>query len=687
MNIEIAVPGKMSQSGSSLLKLIQNNSTPTIDLLVRESIQNSLDAFDINDPNKYVEVQFNVGDFNSHRLSKYFEGIEKSLDCKYQAGSYKYLSIRDLNTVGLTGKLKYDDVQNNDYGNLIKLIYEISKPQQNEGSGGSWGLGKTMYFRVGIGLVLYYSRIKNEYGKYESRFAATLIEDENSNTSMIPTYQNKNKRGIAWWGQKILENTTCPMTDENEIKPILDVFGMSPYKLNETYIDEQKLLKSNQIEYEDDETNRYWLNNLETYLRIAVQRWYAPRLNNSQYEYGKFLRVKINDRYIKNDEMEPVFKVVQSLYIQATNNGATEFLTENNIQAYVDEVKLRSLNRGQIAGKIAYAKVTKRNLQMLNPENKPSPFMYLNLPIISKDRNKPIVCFSRKPGMIVSYDEIGPWVDTIPITDEDEYIIGVFKLNSKNEYVFPNGETISLEEYARKSEMADHISWHDYSIKNNNASIISKIQGHVRNKISKKFSDRSDLDIETVNSGLGKLFGDALLPPENFGKKPSGRGPNKVNDSKKPNGKRIEKHKKATFTVNNFAIKYGKDGMQIPIILKTKPDFTSGIIEMSIDSSTGAISVLEWEESLKINSCSMENIKIVVDNFKSKSKIILNNKHQKSANEFLDAKLFFTKKNTGYKIELNNLTDSKLEISIYIDVKIKDKDVKPEFTFKEKRGE
>ena len=44
MKIEIAEPGRMTQSGSSLLRLIQNNKTPVLDLLVRESIQNSLDA-------------------------------------------------------------------------------------------------------------------------------------------------------------------------------------------------------------------------------------------------------------------------------------------------------------------------------------------------------------------------------------------------------------------------------------------------------------------------------------------------------------------------------------------------------------------------------------------------------------------------------------------------------------------
>lgn len=44
MKIEIAEPGRMTQSGNSLLKLIQNNNMPILDLLVRESIQNSLDA-------------------------------------------------------------------------------------------------------------------------------------------------------------------------------------------------------------------------------------------------------------------------------------------------------------------------------------------------------------------------------------------------------------------------------------------------------------------------------------------------------------------------------------------------------------------------------------------------------------------------------------------------------------------
>lgn len=54
MKIEIAEPGRMTQNGSSLLKLIQNNDMPILDLLVRESVQNSLDAAKAD--SKYVSL-------------------------------------------------------------------------------------------------------------------------------------------------------------------------------------------------------------------------------------------------------------------------------------------------------------------------------------------------------------------------------------------------------------------------------------------------------------------------------------------------------------------------------------------------------------------------------------------------------------------------------------------------------
>lgn len=160
MKIEIAEPGRMTQSGSSLLRLIQNNNMPVLDLLVRESIQNSLDAS--NGVSDHVKVEFITGKFETRKFNAHLEGVEEKLNNLIKDSESIFLAIKDSNTSGLTGKMHYDQVESNDYGNLLKLVYEISKPQESIGAGGSWGLGKTIYFRVGIGLVVYYSRVLNE---------------------------------------------------------------------------------------------------------------------------------------------------------------------------------------------------------------------------------------------------------------------------------------------------------------------------------------------------------------------------------------------------------------------------------------------------------------------------------------------------------------------------------------------
>ena len=126
MQIEIAEAGRMTQSGSSLLRLIQNNNMPVLDLLVRESIQNSLDARKTD--SKYVNVEFITGLFNSSYLGSELEELTKPLYERYGNQKYDYLAIRDSNTVGLTGVMNYKQIQNNSYGNLLKLVYEICKP-------------------------------------------------------------------------------------------------------------------------------------------------------------------------------------------------------------------------------------------------------------------------------------------------------------------------------------------------------------------------------------------------------------------------------------------------------------------------------------------------------------------------------------------------------------------------------
>ena len=102
MKIEIAEPGRMTQSGSSLLRLIQNNKTPVLDLLVRESIQNSLDAH--KQGARSVTVEYLTGTFSSHKLGAELEGLSGALAKRFPADRCQYLAVCDSDTVGLTGE-------------------------------------------------------------------------------------------------------------------------------------------------------------------------------------------------------------------------------------------------------------------------------------------------------------------------------------------------------------------------------------------------------------------------------------------------------------------------------------------------------------------------------------------------------------------------------------------------------
>ena len=692
MRIEIAEPGRMTQTGSSLLKLIQNNNMPVLDLLVRESIQNSLDAK--KESSKYVEVDYLTGQFDSHKLGSELEGITSPLFERFPNARYDYIAVRDSNTVGLTGELDYKKVKNNDYGNLLKLIYEICKPQEAEGAGGSWGLGKTVYFRMGIGLVIYYSRIKTGIDSYASRLAASYVENEMDPDAMIPVYKDQAKRGIAWWGDLIGENITQPVTDENYIHDFLEIFGIEQYSGDETgttiiipYIDSEKLLANNQVEYLDGKGQTvipYWCKSIEEYLSIAAQRWYAPRLNNIHYTLGAFLRMKINEKGLGLDDMEPVFKVIQALYNRANFVTEEDILTNTDAVVKVEGIRILKYLDDTNAGNVSFAKVSRELLGMTAPHNKPEPYMYFNCEIRDEDVNKPTICFARKPAMIVSYENVGAWASNISPTTKDEYILAIFVLNSfdslKNS---PNKKT--LEEYVRKSEMADHTSWSDWSEGSFNPRIVTKIQSGVNKTISKEFAPIDNNPKPKVNSGLGKLFGDMLLPPDGFGKQ-AGPGPN-------PDGERKPaKRKGFNFVVDAGKIKYLPDKMIVPFSLETsgKKKISYTGFEMQIDSESKKIAVNEWEGKMGLLApFSVDDCKInlmFVDGKKVDASYVLRDGDNAIELEGIN----FSKRETGlgtcFGMRINAEEPHSLKVRIVVTIQLNRRDVKPSFVFEKEES-
>ncbi|WP_080847935.1 hypothetical protein [Cytobacillus gottheilii] len=595
MKIELAEFSKMSQTGSSLLKSLQNNNLPVLDLLIRESIQNSLDAALPSGKYDSVIVDMGVKDINVPLLSKHFEGIEGTLNKRFTNIQPKSLYISDKNTTGLTGNLDYR-LGLEEAGNIYKLIYGISMPQTKEGAGGSWGLGKTVYFRLGIGLVIYYSRIQNEDNTYEERLAATLVEDEQSQTAILPNDKSWS-RGIAWWGQELEsgKDSTIPITNTSEIHKILEALHIKPLKNEETGTTVIIPFINEELSYiSTEDAFAWWETSIESYLKIAVQRWYAPRLDNPKYHYGKWLDFQINGSSLKIDKMEPVFREIQYLYNKAANPLSIkdkQLLEKNNV--HIHDVNLKGIvkpPKGDMpnGGIVAFKKYTKKELGMVRPINALSPFEYINRENISDTMNSPIVTYVRKPGMLINYELSSDWCTNIEVNN-DEFLLAIFVPNSFSELTT---NTISiLEEYLRKSEEADHASWSNLQVEGKSTRLVSSIKNSVRKALSSVYKQKEKKQEHYGTTMLAKKFGKILLPPRGYGKRLNGTMPTTKNS---PNSDSSSK-RRDSFTINNNH--YDEKGNLIAkFLLKLTPKVNEASIELIIQSENGVINSMGWED-------------------------------------------------------------------------------------------
>lgn len=519
MKINIPEQTPMSMSGSSVLSSIQNNSMSTIDLMIRESLQNSLDAgIDNIGIYRSVDVNYTIGKFTKTNLTNELEGISVDLKNKIKETECSFISIEDKNTVGLNGKIKYSDAKEK-YGNFRKLVYEIAKPQTKEDAGGSWGYGKTVYFRVGIGLVVFYTRFK-ENGEYVERLACTYIEDETKYNSLLHNIK-RNNRGIAWFGDE-QNGSPYPIENHDYISNFLKIFDLKCYAGRETgtkiiipFINKKELL--NDINYKKEywNNNCFWKDNFEETLENAILQWYAPRINNKNYKevFDKpFLKVYINNQKIKfNDDENYFFKVISELYnLALLNNYNISYNPDiNHILDYdVKTVKYSKL-KGQNSGSIAFCKIPIKSFEL-------SPYTYIGIENNTSNGNRPIIGFCRKPGMIVDYQISNKWADKIPNTPEDEILIGIFVLNSNA--IFK--DCFKLELYIRKSEMADHNAWDDVYIEEKNyGKVVATICKNTK-KIIQDSLKENELNKPRRIIGISQKLGKLFLPTTGYGGTP-----------------------------------------------------------------------------------------------------------------------------------------------------------------------
>jgi len=128
-----------------------------ISSLVRESIQNSLDAHDPNVDNP-VLLRFKLSELTAKITEKYFKGLQKHLEQGIPGGNYsfeekpcKFLIVEDFNTTGLLGDSRKDQLMADDVpskNSFHFFVWAEGSSAKIEGNRGRWGIGKIVFPRL-----------------------------------------------------------------------------------------------------------------------------------------------------------------------------------------------------------------------------------------------------------------------------------------------------------------------------------------------------------------------------------------------------------------------------------------------------------------------------------------------------------------------------------------------------------
>jgi len=532
-------PPRLVPDTEKITNALKNNVLHPIDLLVRETIQNSIDAAARpNERAKDVRVEFKRGDFD-------IDGFTGCMDreCGNQLKKYlsrhkkpsRYFAIRDSNCVGLTGDPR------DRKSNVYKLIYGFLDGKGSAASdgfqGGSFGVGKTVFLRFGIGFVIYYSRTAD-------------------GTSRLSMFYCRNGRGdmifpdmpyqLAWWGQVANGSRAAfPIEDEDFIERFLSVFGLTPYRERETGATIVIPFFDESVPNEESPGFKPWEKGFDEYLRYSVLKWYAPRYRADlksranetgedfrSYRWGPYLRCAfpdgepVSEATISKSEHQ-LFGLIRDLYDVAVGERAESYrfnrieVTSSDYPRY--DVYFDDTTIGWFAvTKINYASGDFADalplLNALAPEGE------------IKDR-KGFALYCRRPGMVMTYDDGWDKVFSGAQAEPGEFYIGIFAVNSNcNVYADHGlGKLLGpLDMLFRETENTDHYGWPTTAV-SRKIGLIKKIVNNLRRDVADLFGESEALPETTpkgdIARGLGCVFqegrdgfgGSQLFPEGNGG--------------------------------------------------------------------------------------------------------------------------------------------------------------------------
>lgn len=456
----------------------------TEELLVREAIQNSVDAG--VEGNGAVKVTFRVQHHVEADKAKMLKAldlvpfIERCADnaLKLPAGTVldqfaepsvplNLLYVEDRNTTGLGGGLS-DRIKGN-FFRLLFLIGDGSKADVNDGSGGSFGFGKGVYaYSSNIRTIFVFSVFEASEAT-DGQWARLL------GCSYLPShdYSGSTWTGRAWFG------IPGDGTD-----------GQSPYPL----INEEACRYAESLGFSMRERNDIGTSILIVgcdssdgdmsvdKIKAAAETWWWPRVTDGD------LQVELIDQGVRHPGLDPVNRLDLEPYIKARN-----CLLGRDRSDSVTMPPFRG-SRGYQLGDLA--------LMAITPDH-PSFESLTHAQSEGEDRQGKTpahrtIAYIRQPGMVVTYQS---WSLTSTVS-----AIGVFQAHK------------DVDRHLKLSEPVEHDRWDQQSRRLLAVESGAEIVGTVQRKCKKNLRDflkglqppppppRGGLD------WLGKLLGQILTP-------------------------------------------------------------------------------------------------------------------------------------------------------------------------------
>jgi len=450
---------------------------PLVDLLVRETIQNALDAA----AGAPVRVDFHVRRIPSSDVLGLLEGCGS---IHAPAETCILLEISDSGTTGLGGPTRMADCSSPaDFGQFIRLVYSMGVNQQAKGAGGSHGIGKSIFYHLGAGLAFFHSRVPGGSQGSSHRLAACWVEDQLLTTGQLPFVDGGSiSTGVCWWGHGSDEK--IPIEDTRTCLQVLDVLG-APFRDSDgtsiivPFLDMEKL---------DCPTTEQ----LCFRIREAVCRWYFPRLWNSGACGTSGLEVHVDGIAVTPGSLPGVERMQRVHAAALDHDGSSEGIQVRPVLVNGIEPE---------AGWLAWMS---------------TPPSAIPRPLDSNRESGQSLALVRKPGMVIRYHNADAWISS---HDFGSDLFAVFQSNPDATIQPGKSQELPLEEYLRACESGNHHGWeHRHEIGEihlgERQNYVNRIRKAIRAILDPEV--RPPREVFDTSPDLGRKLGRLILP-EGFG--------------------------------------------------------------------------------------------------------------------------------------------------------------------------